>query len=484
MNNIKYFAITENFQYMFTDKGICKISFDLNDLKNQNILPYTFENLDVAIDILKENLAFKYQIGKINLLEYTSSSRKFMYKIIEVFQPKNEFSIINEWERKFGKDMFILTENTDKYIVEKKINNSFDYLKEVLNEQWWNPASKDFVVYKGAQNLGKVAYNTVKGAGNWLADQGRQIGEKGVLGYIGDKATKLYNYVSSGIASAWKGVKSGFTCIMEGIKSLLFSVGGMVLSTGLSLIPVVGNVANAVLYGALLIWEIYKMMSGKYEQGPYQWSSMDIIFAMLSMIPFMAPLVKTARTALVGVKTFAQLGKLAAKGGIAGQIVKGLSKGINTVVGLVGQASKFIGEKLGIKWLANWGTKTADKLKSIVDDMAGAAGTAGGTTKTLSSISQNAKQNLQKIWGKDIALAKIPTTKKVVKTIGGTIAISAGMCGVLGLTLSECGKRAESGEINNKQLTQAEKDFEALKNSWDDIDKQQALANAELEGDF
>ena len=92
MNNVYFEGISENMSYLFTNKGVTKISLELNDLNGKNYVPYTYENLNVAIDILKENIDFRYKTGVINLQEYTSHPRKFLNTLIEIFKPKNQIS--------------------------------------------------------------------------------------------------------------------------------------------------------------------------------------------------------------------------------------------------------------------------------------------------------------------------------------------------------------------------------------------------------
>jgi hypothetical protein len=57
-------GMSVNMGYLFTDKGVVKISLEQNDLNGRNFVPYTFESLNIALDIINENFINKKN-GKI-----------------------------------------------------------------------------------------------------------------------------------------------------------------------------------------------------------------------------------------------------------------------------------------------------------------------------------------------------------------------------------------------------------------------------------
>jgi len=445
----KGFAISENFNYIFTPKGVVKVSNEENNPRFKKIIPYTMDNIDIAFNILKENLLCKYQNKKMDLVEYSNYPRKVLYKMVEIFKPSNNLSIISEWEKKYGNKLLLINESTDKSIILERVNNSINHIKTIV-EQWYNPFSKDFVVAQAARNVKDAAVS----AGKWVVDQGKQIGEKGLLNYVGEKAKSAWNYISNGIASAWNCVTSGVECIMEGIRSMLFSAVGVGIMAGFStLIPVVGQIANAVLYGALLIWDIYKMLSGKYESGKYQWSYLDIFMDIIAMIPSMQLIAKSARTVFAGARSFLDIGKIAAKqGGVFAGMVNAIRGGINTVIGLIAQAASFFGNTLGIKWLADWGGKTTAKVKQFVDDLA--AGAKGGT-QTTTSIVKNLKQKLKQIWAKELT-QKGGTLGQAGKTTLSAAVKHALFCAAMGVDNPiTCREKEQANEFTAEQKANA-----------------------------
>ena len=110
MENLVIEGISHNLQYVFTNKGVTKISAQLNDLNGENYVPYTYDNLNVAIDIMRENIEFKYRIGKLDIIEYAAAPRKFLNNLVEIFKPQNPVSLIKEWETIFGNDLILINE--------------------------------------------------------------------------------------------------------------------------------------------------------------------------------------------------------------------------------------------------------------------------------------------------------------------------------------------------------------------------------------
>lgn len=499
MEQLKFEGISENMSYLFTNKGVTKISSELNDLNGRNYVPYTYENLNVAIDILKENVFFKYKIGKINLQEYCSQPRKFLNTLIEIYQPKNQITLIKEWEESFGSKLFLINESTDNLIIESRINESWEFFKHLL-EQWYNPADWGRMAVKGVKNI--YDYGKEKGtqAVNWGKEQASQIKDKGVLQYTKDKAASVWQSVKNGITKAWNCITANpVECIMEGMRTLVFSAPGVAILTGAEFIPVVGQVSNSIIFGSLLIWDTYKALSGKYEEGQYKWSIWEIIFDMASL--FLPIAGKILKSSLVGVKSFAQFGKMAVKeGGLLYKIFNVIKSGLGTILSAITNSAKFIGDKLGIKWLSNFGGKASSKIENWVSEMsAGAAGTAPKVSKSLKSLStaeraeydkleiawkkqqeslgkgnlkpgqttreklinqakQNVsspKQQLKNIWSKS-PKAPIPPKGVIVKRMGSSFLVTTALCAALGLDSVTCQNKIENGEVNDEEIKKAQ----------------------------
>ena len=149
---LSFEGVSHNLQYVFTNRGVVKLSEQLNDLNGKNYLSYTYNNLNVAIDIMKENFDFKFKTGQLDLVEYAAAPRKFLANIIEIYRPENSITLIKEWENIFGGDLLLINESVDRLIIESRITESWESFK-VLLEQWYNPADWGRAVVKGAKNV-------------------------------------------------------------------------------------------------------------------------------------------------------------------------------------------------------------------------------------------------------------------------------------------------------------------------------------------
>jgi len=487
-NHTQVIAMSANLGYLFTNKGVSKVSYESNDLNGRNFVPYTYEHLNVASKILQENINFKYKIGSLSLTEYTSEPRRFLNLLMETFEVNNGIAIIKEWEEKFGNKLLLINESTDNLLIEQRVNNSWEGIYQIISEgilgNIWSGVKKvGSAVATGVSNAAGWVKDKAVAAKDWVVDQGKQIKDKGFLGWAADKAKNVWNYVKDKIAAAWNCVKAGLECIMEGIRSLVTSAAGTAVLTGLSFVPVVGQVTNAVIFGALLLYDLYQMSQGKGD-----WINI-IVDSVALILPMASKLLKSA---LVGVKSFSQLGAAAAsKGGILAKVVNAFRSGISTLGGYVTKAATWLGEKLGMTTLANWGKNATSKLASLSDELAAGAKGVKGTAKTAATtgakktvtagakktVTANAKnvaaskigakasqesikkatplQQLKTIWAKN-PKTPIPPTGTIVKASGKAFLLTTGICAALGLDGFTCSSKVENGQVTPEQLKVAE----------------------------
>jgi hypothetical protein len=477
MEKLIFEGISHNLQYVFTNRGVSRISEQLNDLNGKNYVSYNHNNLNVAIDIMKENTEFKFKTGKLDLVEYAAAPRRFLNNIIEIFQPENSISLIKEWETIFGGDLLLINESVDNLIIESRINESWESFK-VLLEWTVNPFNSDFWSVDNAKEIGSgVAKGVAKGAENvynygkekvqqfkkWGGEQIQQIQQKGIWNYAKEKGAALWDTVKNAVKSAYKCLTNNFVeCLMEGIRGAVMSAGGIAVLTGISMIPAIGQIPTVIIFGALLLWDLYKMGSGKYESGKYQWNVFDIIVDAISLL--LPALGKVVKAATMGIKSFAQFGKAAiSKGGVLLKVFNVIKGGVVKLGGYVTKAATWLGEKLGMTSLKNWGSKATAQLSKITDDMV--AGSGGKIVKnTVSktkpvSIIQKTKNVLNKTYRPDLGKA-IPATGVIVKSAGKAFLVTTAICAALGLNGATCTEKIESGEVTPEQIKQAEKEVQ------------------------
>ena len=454
--------MSANMGYLFTEKGVVKMSYEKNDLNGRNFVPYTFESLNIAINIIRENFNFKYNIGKISLTEYSSEPRKFLNFLLEILKPQNSIKIIQEWEKKHGDKLLLINESHDKLLIEQRISNSWDSIKLIVEEgEWYNPKTWGSAIASGAKNVYNYSKDTVKQSAEWIKDQESQIKQKGFTQWAKESSDKVWSYVKDKVAAAWNCAKSGLECIMEGMRKLVFTAEGTAVLTGVSLIPVVGQITNGIIFGSLLLWDTYKGLTGK---------GWDIMSIMVSSVALLAPaLGKLLKTAFVGIKSFAQLGVAAVKkGGIFLKVFNLLKTGIGSLKNFISKAAQFLGEKLGIKSLQAWGGKVQQKLSTMVDEMVTSSGKPG--LKPSTPPKPSLRDNVKNIWKKQPP-KPIPSGGVIVDRMGQSFLITATLCAALGLGARSCREKVESGEVTDEQIKQAQIDMEkGLETTLSDVE--------------
>lgn len=487
--NLQFQGVSQNLKYVFTNKGIIPISSVLLKESKYQFIDYSFENLNLAVEIMMEHNELFYKAGVIKLVEYTTASRKFLNNLVEIFQPQNSVQILSEFEINVGSKLLLLNESIDKNVVEKNVKNSWNYLKLLVEDEvkWYNPLSWNWK--KGAQNVADFGKKTVTDVKDWGKEQVKQIKQKGFGTYLKDKAASVWDSVKNAVKSAYKCLTNNFAeCLFENLRKATFSAVGMGVMTAITFVPGVGQIADVIVFGSLLIWDVYKMLSGKYESGEYKWSWTDIIVdSVCCVLPFLGSILKGL---LRGVKSIGEFAvKAFTKGGVLMKAFNLLKSGASKIIGFLGKSATWIGEKLGLNFLKNFGTKAENVVANMSKELEVAA--ASGRTfkpkeviqKGIQSVKQGTKdlgKNLAqrgsqfKQFTKDFKLTKpLPV---VAKTTGSVIVLTAAFCAALGLDGWTCRHKAENGEITQEMKDEFEKgiqNYSSSQVSQDEFDKYQ-----------
>lgn len=463
-NNLKLVGISHDVKYIFTNEGILETNSFFSNSKT-NLIEYSYENLHLGIQMLKEHYLTFYKANQISLVEYSNSPRRSLYRLLEIFELKNYTTIIKEWEEVYGNKLLLINESVDKLLVESRVNDAWNSISNILHENMIGDFFSDPIgsIGRGIKNVGSWAYDQGKKAVDWTVDQAKQIRDKGFFTWAGEKVSNAWNYVKDAVARAWNCLTSNFfECLMEGIRDASFSAVGMGVMTAISFIPGVGQVADVIVFGSLLIWDIYKMLSGKYESGKYKWSWMEIIIdAICAVLPALGFL---AKSALRGIKGFAELGiKAATEGGIFRRVLNFFKGSLGKIFSAIGKSMRFVGEKLGLTFLEKYGAKAETILTKEVEVAEKAAQTVAkegekgvvGTAKdSLKKAGEGVKQ-----FTKDFKFTKpIPV---VLKKSGKTVLITAALCAALGVDGWTCQHKIENGEISEEEIKKAEEKLKA-----------------------
>jgi hypothetical protein len=220
-----------------------------------------------------------------------------------------------EYEVKFGTSLL----NESVANPHKVIKETWDWIKEQTKilEQTYNPFNKEFYTTSNWKKAGKNVVDDVKSSA-------KSVGNA-ILHPI-DTAKKGINFVK----------KEGLGGVMEYIREFLYSGKGIAVQIFAQMTGV-GNLAVGVVWGAMLLWDLYKVFSGK------DWDWLHIVFDIMGIIS--GGLVGGLKTAMSGVKI--------AKGGG----VQGMKTGLT-------QMAKSPSTKKYMSTIANKGSWILNQLKA------------------------------------------------------------------------------------------------------------------------
>ena len=302
------FYISKNGRYMMTESVVYDFAHD----RHAHIDEISFSDL---IDIIGENVEYMVQNLKSDLREMSSFTRKNAYNVFEYFESDKKLSLMMEYEVKFGTSLL----NESVANPHKVIKETWDWIKEQTKilEQTFNPFNKEFYTTSNWKKAGKNVVDDVKSSA-------KSVGNA-ILHPI-DTAKKGINWVK----------KNGFGGVMEYIREFLYSGKGIAVQIFAQMTGV-GNLAVGVVWGAMLLWDLYKVFSGK------EWDCLHIVFDVLGIIS--GGLVGGLKTAMSGVKI--------AKGGG----VQGMKTGLT-------QMAKSPSTKKYMSTIANKGSWIVNQLKA------------------------------------------------------------------------------------------------------------------------
>lgn len=464
-------GISNNMRYLFTNKGVVSLTEELNDLNGKNVAQYTFENLNIAVDIMRENMEFDFLTKKIDIQEYAFASRKFLNMLMETFDPDNKINIIKEWEMKFGNGLMLINESMDDVLRKSRVDESWNAIRTIV-EQWYNPLDwakgAAGLVKKGVENVGKYAYDTAKSVKDFGVSQYQQLKQiknaDDFKKYISSKAKSVWNRVKNGITKAWNCIKANpVECIMEGLRTVAFSAIGSGALTAVSFIPVVGQVSNALIFGSLLIWDAYKIYSGKYESGEYAWNVFDILFSMVSLLlPVGGSMLKQGA---VGLRSFKDFGVMALKkGGIFKTILNAIKSGGAKLARFIANAANWLGDKLGLEFLKNfasnatqWATKVSDEIIAGANSVATTGAVTGA--QGISNLG-DLRRFIPKSLLKPDAFKLIAPKGVVLNASGVAIAIDAVICAAMGVDDPiMCKNKIEDSDMSQEEFADMKEEY-------------------------
>lgn len=359
------FYISKNGRYIMIENMIYDKVLDRHG--DMNHAPFSD-----LIDIIGENIAFLAQDVKTNLTEISSFTRKNVYHVLECFgETDKRLSLMMEYEVKFGSSLLTESVANPKLIMVE----TWNWIKEqvLVLEQTYNPFNKDFWSKSNAKQIGSNVVSGAKSFGKDVVDTAKSVG-KAIANPI-DTIKKGYNWVK----------ENGIGALMEKIRDGLYSGVGTAIQIFLQFTGV-GNVAVAIVWGAMLVYDLYKVFSGK------DWSWVDILFDVLGMLSGGAVKVLRGAMKAAGVTKSMPMAKgvqtLAANPATKG-FMSTIGKGISTVFNLLKKAGNWLAEKLGLKWVSGVMTKAENWLaENLLRPIGNAVGLKNVGNKMLSKTNK------------------------------------------------------------------------------------------------
>jgi hypothetical protein len=354
----------------------------------------------------------------------------------------------------------------------------------MLNEYW----GESLVNWAGdkVKQGAKAVGGAIKSGANWVKDQGKQIADKGIVGYIGDKASKAWNWIKEKASAAWNCLANDFAgCLMEGLRSALYSYVGMAVEAFLT-ITGVGAPVVIVLYGLMLVWDVYLMASGDSRGS---WANLICsalgVLTSGTLAPIARNLFKGAGLLTKGGGIKSLLTGMVSKGGKLGGLVKTLAtklgSGISKVLGFVKQGTDWLAKNFGIKFLSNW----VGKAKSWIDDLVkGATEALGVSSKTVSKTTPKTVSKFEKVLPNQHGGVKghLKAGKEGIKDVG-TLTKTGGQFGqdvaqteLVGAGVGEYEKFANKGVTNMASSSPSPRLNPNLPNGAQDAEIQSLIA--------
>lgn len=361
-----------------------------------------------------------------NLFESTDLFKKMKELIYPMMGGNSNY--IMEFEVRYGQNLIFESEDTLR--TEQLISESWEFVKNKINEQ--SP-----IIIEGL-------WDDIKSGAGKLWDKTKEVAGKAFQG-LKDAGSWILN--------------KGLPWFFDKLEAVLLHPVGIAVDAALTAIGV-GKVAGAVLWGALLIWKVYKLISGKSDSKSV-WTYVDLLVCVIG-IAFSG----AAKATLTAFKT---------AGGAVAKLPKAI---LSTITNVLGKGARGIFSLMvkPIEWLGSiFGSGASKMIQSfkgsfnkIFDDITNMfAPAATGATKQpglLKQIKTGIKTDITKPWQAATRAQKMAAARK--GAIAGTSMYALGQGIHMGVD-AYAKNRAEKQQQQLAQQVGKSFDDETIKASID-----------------
>lgn len=256
----------------------------------------------------------------------------------------------------------------NRIISEEKI---FEIIQN-LSSSFLSLNEVDFMTYQvrfGVKLLIEKTQNNLESGLKLIKENWEYIREKLIEYYENSTNIKLLNETSKNIKLLFsdekfnwifEGVYDTTNWVMTKIENFLLSLKGVALSTFLMSLGI-GVVSNAIMWGAIAIWKIYKIVVGKLSNNLENW--FDIAICLVGAI--FGGAIKYLKTTIKGIKLTAQnLRRMKSLQPIRDLLKLGSTK-VNTML----ESSKNFLKKLRVSGVDDIFSRVSNWLKSFFEKM-------------------------------------------------------------------------------------------------------------------
>jgi len=289
-------------------------------------LKFDLEHVHPAVvcEMFKNQFIYTYKNKLMESNELFSKMKQLIYPLIEF-----DRDLVSEYEVRYGMNLIFESSENHNYTTGRIIEESWDFVKTKI--------------------LGVIPITPQELMESWLEDKWNSV--KSGASYVWDKGKQAVQWVGDKLkeAGAWV-LNKGLPWFFGKLESFLLSPVGIGIDVALNVIGV-GKIATAIIWGALGVWKIYQLFTGKIPNDI--WSYIDIAVCLVGLV-----LTGGAAKALkAGVQA---VGKSSAK------LLR--SPIIKTVVQLLGKGLNFIANAIlkPIEWLVkNVGGPKIQQMVSV-----------------------------------------------------------------------------------------------------------------------
>jgi len=265
----------------------------------------------VVCEMFKNQFTHSYKYKLIETNQLFSKMKQLIYPLIQ-----HDKNIVSEYEVRYGMNLIFESSDSFSYTTYKTIEESWDYVKTKMLEVF--PITPSELIE------------------GWLDD--------------------TWGAIKSGASAVWDKVKQGASWILnkglpwffEKLEGFLLNPVTIGVEVALTAIGV-GKIAGAILWGALGIWKIYQLFTGKIENSI--WSYLDIGVCLLGLL-LTGGAAKAFGAAIKG--TGRSIAKIAQLPGIK-QLLQLLGKGISFISSMILKPIEWLAKNLG-------GTKVTEMI--------------------------------------------------------------------------------------------------------------------------